>query len=111
DRQELRDGDDVATKLLAARDAFELAELLQRIEPHIGVGADAQRDPVLANAGDGEEAIPEVRLRKRADADARAGLREQGELVLVGVRAVDDRRPRPETAGSCQELDRADAVL
>ena len=29
----------------------------------------------------------------------RAGLREQGELVLVGVRAVDDRRLRAEAAG------------
>ena len=42
---------------------------------------------------------------------ARAGLGEEVELALVGVRGVDDRRPRPEAAGLGQELDRPEAVL
>ena len=98
-------------KRLAPSDALELAELLQRIDPDVGIRADAERDPALAEALDGREAVAEVRLRGRADADARAGLGEEVELGVVGVRSVDDRRARAEAARLGQELDRPDAVL
>ena len=57
------------------------------------------------------EAVAEVRLRRGAEAHARAGLREEVELALVGVRPVDDRRARPEAAGLRQQLDGSQPVL
>ena len=60
---------------------------------------------------DRQEAVAEVRLGRRARADARAGGREQVELVAVGVRRVDDGRARAEAAARVEQLDRAQAVL
>ena len=65
----------------------------------------------VADARDRQEAVAEVRLGRRADADARAGVAQQVELVAVGVRRVHDRRPRAEAALACEQLDRAQAVL
>ena len=56
-------------------------------------------------------AVAEVRLGRRAEADAGTGVGEEVELVRVGVRGVDDGRPRAETARAGEQLDRADAVL
>ena len=46
DLEQVGDWDDVSPQLLAACDPLELAELLQRIEAHVRVGADAERDPM-----------------------------------------------------------------
>src|SRR5207342_1635712 len=71
--------DHVATEGLASRGALELAELLQRVDPHVRVGADAERDPAVEEALEGGKPVPEVRLGRRAEADARAALGQEVE--------------------------------
>ena len=60
---------------------------------------------------DRQEAVAEIRLGRRARADAGAGLGHEVELAAVGVRRVDDRRARAEAAGLREQLDGAEAVL
>ena len=105
------DPDHVAPAALSARDPLELAELLERVDPDVRVRADADRDPACEQPLDGQEAVAEVGLRRRAGADACAGLGEQVELCPVGVRRVDDRRPLAEAAAPREQLDRAHTVL
>ena len=62
--------DDVTTARLPARDSLELAQLFERIDPDVRVGADAEADAARRDALDGQEAVAEVRLRRRAHADA-----------------------------------------
>ena len=57
------------------------------------------------------EAVSEVRFRGRAEADARAGLRQEVELPRGRVRPMHDRRPGAQAAGLGEELDRPQAVL
>src|SRR5262249_19532702 len=102
---------DVAAPALSARDPLELAQLLERVDADVRVRADADADAARADALDWEEPVPEIRLGRRARADARAGAREQVELVAVRVGRVDDGRALGEAAGSLEQLDRPDAVL
>ena len=111
DLEEALDGDHVAAKLLAARDALDLAQLLQRVDPHVRVGADAERDRAREQALERWEPVAEVRLGRGAEAHAGACLRQEVELALVGVRPVDDRRARPEAPGLREQLDGPQAVL
>jgi hypothetical protein len=90
---------------------LELPELLERVDPDVRVGADAGADPALAEALEGREAVPKVRLGRRADADPRAGVGQEVELPVLGVGRMDDGRPGAEAARLRQELDRTDAVL
>ena len=60
---------------------------------------------------DGEETVAEVRLRRRAHADAPARRRQEVELGVVRMRSVHDCRPRAETAGLGEKLDRSKPVL
>src|SRR4029079_18476247 len=83
---------------LAPCDAVELTQLLERVDAHVRVRADAEPDASVKEPLDREEAVAEVRLRRRAGADARAGRREQVELAPVGVRCMHDGRARAETA-------------
>src|SRR6266545_4030690 len=108
--QRLR-GDDVAPAALAACNALELAQLFQRIDADVRIGADADSDSARADALDRQEPVPEVRLRRRAGADAGAGAREQVELGAVRVCRVHDRRALAQAAAAVEELDRPDAVL
>src|SRR5262245_21536855 len=85
DREQRVDGQDVAAAGLAARYAVELPKLLERVDAHVRVGADAEADAAMEEPLHGEEAVAEVRLRRRARAHARARLAEQVELVPVGV--------------------------
>jgi CDP-diacylglycerol--glycerol-3-phosphate 3-phosphatidyltransferase len=103
--------DHVAAERLPAGDPFDLPQLFQRIDPYVRVGADAEPDPALQQGFQGREAVSQVRLRRRAEADARARVGEQIELVGVGVRPVHHRRSRPEAARISEQLDRANAVL
>ena len=98
EREQRIDRDDATLAGLAARDAFELAQLFERVDAHVRVGADAHADPPMAHPCDRQEAVAEVRLGRRADADARARVAEQVELAAVCMRGVHDRRPRPEAA-------------
>ena len=104
-------GDDVAAARLAPRDPLELAQLLERIDADVGVRADADPDAAGAHALDRQEAVAEVRLRRQACTDTRAGTGEQVELGAVGVRRVHDGRALAEAAGPIEQLDRPDAVL
>ena len=59
----------------------------------------------------GQEAVAEIGLGRRADADRRARRGEEVELGTVCVRRVHDRRALRQAAGAGEELDRAAAVL
>jgi hypothetical protein len=65
----------------------------------------------VQHAGDRQEPVAEVRLRRRAHADPCACRGEEVELAAVGMRRVHDRRPRAETAGLVEQLDRPLAGL
>src|SRR5437588_9741143 len=91
--------DHVAASALAAGDPFELAQLLERVDPNVRVRADAQADAPLADALDGEEPVAEIRLRRRARADPGAAVRNQVELCAVGMRGVHDGRPLGQATG------------
>ena len=105
------EGEDVPAQRPAARDAFQLAQLLQWVDADIRIGADAQAELAFANALDGQEAVAEVRLRRRAGTNPCSRFGQQVELPVVRVRRVDDRRARAEAAGLGEELDRPHAVL
>src|SRR5439155_15690159 len=82
-----------------------------RVDANVGVGADADPDPASADALDRQEAVAEVRLRRRAGTDARTGLGKQIELGAVGVGCMHDRRPLAEAARAIEALDGSDSVL
>ena len=103
--------EDAARPRLAAGDPLELAQLLERVDADVRVGADAERDPAMLDPRGREEAVREIGLGRRAGADGRAALGEQIELRAVGVRRVDDRDVRAEAAGAVEQLDRPAAVL
>src|SRR5437764_10028091 len=111
DREQLGDRDHAADAGLPAADALQLTELFDRIDPDMRVGPDTKADRPVPNARDWEEAVAEVGLGRRADADSRAGLAQEVELIAIRVRRVDDGRPRPQAALAGQELDRADTFL
>jgi hypothetical protein len=111
DGQKRPDGEDASLPCLAATNALELAELFERIDADVRVGADAQRDASVGRPREREEAVSEVRLRRRAHADARPGVTEQIELGPVCVRRVHDRRSLAQAAFAREQLDRAEAVL
>src|SRR5436190_11876713 len=77
--------DDVATAGTPPRDALELAQLFERIDPHVRVGADADADPALAEPLDRSEAVAEVRLGGRGETNTGAGVGDQVELGAFGV--------------------------
>src|SRR6266511_5338784 len=90
---------------------LELAQLLERVDAGVRIGADTEVDSALADSGNGYVAVAEVRLGRRADADPSLGAGDEVELAVVCVRGVDDRRQRPETTGVGEHLDRAPAML
>ena len=59
DREQLLVGDHPAATGLSAADPLELAQLLERIDSHVRVGADAQRDPPVDDARHRQEAVAE----------------------------------------------------
>src|SRR5204862_5152172 len=86
--EERRDGEDTPLSCAPARDALELAQLFQRVDPDVRVRADADPDPALADLFRGAEAVAEIRLGGRADADAATRLGQEAEPVRVRVAAV-----------------------
>src|SRR5262249_62189222 len=103
--------EDVGPAGRAPGQAVEPRQLLEWVDAHVRVRADAQRDASVEDALDREEAVAEVRLRGEACADAPTRCREQVELVSVGMRRVDDRRAWAEAAARVEQLDRAHPVL
>ncbi len=73
--------------------------------------ADAQLDLTVHDAQHRQEAVAEVRLGRRAHADARTRLGNEVELAPVGVRRVHDRRALTEAAFAREQRDRPNAVL
>lgn len=69
-------GDDAAPARLTSSDSLELAQLLERIDADVGVRADADPDAAGAHSLDREKTVTEVRLRRQACADTRAGTGE-----------------------------------
>src|SRR5205823_12031000 len=94
-----------------SRDSFELAELLERVDAHVRVRADADPDAALADAVDRREAVAEVRLCCRAHTDARACVADQVELSVRRVRRVDDGRLWAKAVVAGEVFDRSVAVL
>jgi CDP-diacylglycerol--glycerol-3-phosphate 3-phosphatidyltransferase len=103
--------EDVTAAGLAASDPIELAELLLRVDADVRVRADAQFDAAVEEAFDGDEAVGEIRLRRRACADAGAGSREEVELLAVRMRRVYDGRARGQASACIEQFDRPEAVL
>ena len=103
--------EDVPPAGLAAREALGLARLLERVEAGVRVGAERHRHAARPQPGRRQEAVAEVRLGARAGAHRRSARGHQVELGVVGVRRVDDRRPRPEQPDRVEQRDRAQAVL
>src|SRR5262245_65989727 len=68
--QERGDGHDVALAGTAAGDPLEVAQLLERVDAHIRVGADADADTPRAERFHRREAVAEVGLSGRAKAHA-----------------------------------------
>src|SRR5207253_305764 len=101
----------VAAPCLPPGDPVEPPQLLERIDPDVRVGADAERDAALPHPPDRCETVAQVRLGRRADADARSRLGDQVELRVRGVRRMDDGGTWPEAAGVREQLDRPAAVL
>src|SRR5690349_19900066 len=75
--EQARDRNDVAPARPALGDPFQLTQLLERVDQLVRLGADADADPALAELLHRREAVAEVGLRRRTDADARARLGEQ----------------------------------
>src|SRR5215208_2555542 len=111
EREQALERDDVAAQCMPSRDAVELAQLLERIDPRVRVRADAESDPPFAYAIDRRVAVAQIRLRRGTDADPRARIAHQVELDVRSMRRVHDRRPRREAARAREKLDRADAVF
>ena len=111
DLEQLHGGDHVPPQLLAARSAFKLPQLFQRVDANVRVRADAKTDPALPDPPDGREAVAEIRLGRRTHTDAPARFRQEVELGVVRMRSVHDCRPRPETAGLGEKLNRSEPVL
>ena len=111
DLQELVHCEDVPPSRLAPRDPVELAQLLEGVDPHVRIRADAQLDAAMKDALDGQEPVAEVRLRCRTRADAPPRGREQVELVTVRMRRMDDGCARSEAPARVEQLDRAKPVL
>src|SRR6476646_5055623 len=109
--EEGRKSDHIAPPLATAGDALQLPQLLERVDAHIRVRADADADPACAELQHRREAVAEVRLRGRADAHPGASVGEEVELARIGMGRVHDRRARAEAARICEQLDRAQAVL
>ena len=96
---------------LAPCDALELAKLLERVDADVRVGADRDRDTPLEQRRAGGEAVSEIGLGRRAEADRAAVRGEEVELGVVRVGAVHDRRPLAEAAAAREQLDRPQPVL
>ena len=77
--------DDVPAQSEPARDPLQLSEFLERVDAHVRVRADADGDAALEDTLDREVAVAKIRLGCGADADARAALREEIELRVVGM--------------------------
>src|SRR5512133_1164963 len=105
------DRQDVPPQRPPARYALQLPQLLERVDPHVRVGADADPDSALADLFDRHEPVAEVCLSRRADADPGTRLCNQLELASVCMRGVHDRRVRTEAAGLREQLNRPEAVL
>src|SRR5262249_47516118 len=83
----------------------------QRHDAHGRVGTDADANAALAELLDRREAVAEVGLGRRADADPGAGVGDQVELVVVGMRRVDECRARTQAATVCEQFDRSQALF
>ena len=101
----------VAPPAQPARAPLALAGLLERIQAHVGVGAERHRHAALPQLGGGQEAVAEVGLGRRARAHRRAGLGQQVELARRDVRGVHDGRGRAQHAAALEVLDRPQAEL
>ncbi len=90
---------------------LEAAHLLERVDHRVAVAAE--RDPaagVVPAAAAGTDAVGEVALGGRRDADVGAGGAEQLDVVVGQVRRVHDRGVRAEQVGLVQQPGRGDAV-
>ncbi len=111
EREELVRREHAAATGLPPCDPFELAQLLEGIDPDVRIRSDAESDRATANALGGQEPVPEICFGRRAGTDRRAIRREEIELDSICVRCVDDGGAGAEAAGTGEELDRAAAVL
>src|SRR6476619_7136393 len=103
--------EDTTTACLTTRDALELAQLLEGVDAHVRVRADAERDRALPRALGRQEAVTKIGLRRRADTDRRARRGEEVELGPICMCRMHHSRALGQTAGPSEQLDGAAAVL
>ena len=103
--------EDAPPAVLPARDPLELPELLERVDAHVGVRADAERDAAVPDPDGRQKSVSEVGLGRRAGADRRAAVTQQVELGAVRMGRVHDRRSLAEASAVREQLDRSASVL
>ena len=87
-------GDHVAHAMAQALAVLERAQLLERAHRDVAVAADGPRAPRLEPRHELEDAVAQVRLGHRAEADARAGRAQRAHLDLREVRRMDEAPAR-----------------
>src|SRR6185503_10432262 len=101
----------VAGLALAPRAGLELADLLERVDADLRVAADREADAGVAVAQRREESVAQVALGRRARHDDRPRPREEVDVAVGDVDAVDDARALAEESAAREQLDRRAAVL
>ena len=101
----------IAGMALAAGQGLQLAQLLERVDADLLVGADRQAHARVAVLQSRQVAVAEVALGGRAGDDERLRLGEPRDVGVVDPDRVHDARARAEEAGALQQLDRRAAVL
>src|SRR6185437_6008856 len=100
----------VALAMDQALAVFEGAQLVCGGEADVGIRADAEAAAVAEEVGHVEQAVAEVGLGDRAEADDRLRPGDARTFVPVGVRGVDEAPVLVDLDGVYQEIDRATAV-
>src|SRR5262249_22430495 len=111
DREQLGRAEDLSCAGVSSCGALELAELFERVDPDVRVGADAEGDAALDPRTHGGAAVAEVGLRGRAKTDACSRLGDEVELCVVGLGRMDERRRRGQAPGTGENLDRPQTML
>ena len=85
--------------------------LLEGVDHGVRVAAEAERRPRPAESRRGTDAVGEVSLGRRAEADRRSGVAEEAEIVLGEVSRVDRGEAGADGARPCQQRSRGHPVL
>ena len=80
------------------------ARLLEQVDDRIRVGTERERDAGIAHRPRRSDAVRQVALGRRAEADARSRAAQQSDIRLTQVSAVDRHQVALHGAGVPQQL-------